>query len=161
MKRVLITGLSGTGKSTVIAELSVRGYKAVDADEPEWSQWLDLEEDETVEPGRDWVWQEDLMQRLLTIEDTELLFVSGCAMNQVKFYRYFDHVILLTVPSDVILNRLAARSNNDYGKHPDEAARVLRLKETIEPKLRSAANFEIDASAPLDHVVETVLRLTN
>ena len=33
VKRVLITGMSGTGKSSVVAELSARGYKAVDADE--------------------------------------------------------------------------------------------------------------------------------
>lgn len=33
MTRVLITGMSGTGKSTVIAELAARGYHVVDADE--------------------------------------------------------------------------------------------------------------------------------
>jgi dephospho-CoA kinase len=30
MKRVLITGMSGTGKSSVIQELSARGYQAHD-----------------------------------------------------------------------------------------------------------------------------------
>jgi predicted ATPase len=33
MKRVLLTGMSGTGKSTVIKELAARGYKAVDTDD--------------------------------------------------------------------------------------------------------------------------------
>ena len=33
MKRVLLTGMSGTGKSTVINELAARGYKAVDIDD--------------------------------------------------------------------------------------------------------------------------------
>jgi hypothetical protein len=33
MKRVLLTGMSGTGKSTVINELTARGYKAVDTDD--------------------------------------------------------------------------------------------------------------------------------
>ena len=32
MKRVLLTGVSGTGKSTFFAELACKGYKAVDAD---------------------------------------------------------------------------------------------------------------------------------
>jgi dephospho-CoA kinase len=32
MKRVLLTGMSGTGTSTVINELGARGYKAVDTD---------------------------------------------------------------------------------------------------------------------------------
>jgi dephospho-CoA kinase len=33
VKRVLITGMSGTGKSTVIAELAARGYNAADTDD--------------------------------------------------------------------------------------------------------------------------------
>jgi dephospho-CoA kinase len=30
MKRVLITGMSGTGKSAVVEELAARGYRALD-----------------------------------------------------------------------------------------------------------------------------------
>lgn len=41
MKRVLITGMSGTGKSAVIRELAARGFRAVDIDTPEWSHWVD------------------------------------------------------------------------------------------------------------------------
>ena len=33
MKRVLLTGMSGTGKSAVIRELAARGYKAIDGDD--------------------------------------------------------------------------------------------------------------------------------
>lgn len=37
MKRVLLTGMSGTGKSTVIRELAARGYRAIDAGDAGWS----------------------------------------------------------------------------------------------------------------------------
>jgi dephospho-CoA kinase len=37
MSRVLLTGMSGTGKSSVIAELKRRGFAAIDMDEPDWS----------------------------------------------------------------------------------------------------------------------------
>jgi hypothetical protein len=40
MKRVLLTGMSGTGKSTVINELAARGYKAVDTDDHGLSEWV-------------------------------------------------------------------------------------------------------------------------
>jgi predicted ATPase len=43
VKRVLLTGMSGTGKSTLIGELAARGYKAVDLDADEWSEWVDVE----------------------------------------------------------------------------------------------------------------------
>ncbi len=33
VKRVLVTGMSGTGKSNVVRELVARGYRAVDTDD--------------------------------------------------------------------------------------------------------------------------------
>jgi hypothetical protein len=37
MTRVLITGMSGTGKSTALVELARRGHQVVDADLSAWS----------------------------------------------------------------------------------------------------------------------------
>jgi dephospho-CoA kinase len=161
MKRVLLTGMSGTGKSTVINELAARGYKAVDADCDEYSEWAAVSDapGSPVEPDRDWVWREDRIQQLLSTEDAGVLFLSGCAPNMGKFLPQFDHVVLLSAPAEVIVARLGARTNNPYGKHPDEVARVLGLLETVEPLLRRAAGHEIDTSASLDEVVATVLRL--
>ena len=42
MKRILLTGMSGTGKSTLISELAARGYKAVDADCDAFSEWVEF-----------------------------------------------------------------------------------------------------------------------
>ena len=36
---VLVTGMSGTGKSTALVELARRGFRTVDTDEPGWSTW--------------------------------------------------------------------------------------------------------------------------
>jgi shikimate kinase len=162
VKRVLLTGMSGTGKSTVIDELAARGYRAIDLDSDEWSEWVAFTggpEESPVEPDRDWVWREDRVQSLLSTEDTGILFLSGCAMNMGKFCPQFDHIVLLSAPAAVIVERLATRTNNPYGKHPDEVARVLGLVQTIEPLLRKAAGHEVETSAPLDEVVATVLRL--
>jgi shikimate kinase len=156
--------MSGTGKSTVIDELAARGYQAVDVDSPEYSEWVEVPEGAVaagspVEPGRDWVWREDRVQELLSTEGCELLFLSGCAMNMGKFLPQFDHVILLSAPAHVIVERLATRTNNSYGKHPDEVVRVLSLIDSVEPLLRRAAGHEIDTSAGLDEVVANVLRI--
>jgi shikimate kinase len=156
--------MSGTGKSTVIGELAARGYKAVDADCDEFSEWVAVSGNSDtpgspVEPDRDWVWREDRVQELLSTEDADVLFLSGCAQNMRKFLPQFDHVVLLSAPAEVIVERLAKRTNNPYGKHPDEVARVLGLLTTVEPLLRRAAGHEIDTSACLDDVVASVLRL--
>ena len=104
-------------------------------------------------------WREEQIRRLLSTEDADVLFVSGTASNQGTFYRQFDHVVLLSAPRPVIVERLATRTNNPYGKHADELARVLGHIETVEPLLRRGATLEVDTSAPLDQVVETILRL--
>lgn len=161
MKRVLLTGMSGTGKSTVIAELAARGFKAVDADGDGLSETVRVAEDEPtgLDPGYDWVWREDRIRDLLASDDAEVLFLGGCSPNQGRFYPQFDHVILLSAPADAIVARLASRTTNPYGKRPEEVARTLALLRTVEPMLRDDADAEIDTSVPLNEVVATVLRL--
>ena len=84
VKRVLITGMSGTGKSTVIAELAARGYNAVDTDYGGLSEVVSVPHDQQTGLGRgqDWVWREDRIQAFLAAADTNLLFLAGCAPNQ-------------------------------------------------------------------------------
>jgi dephospho-CoA kinase len=164
VQRILVTGMSGTGKSTVIGELAARGYKATDVDSPEYSEWVEFAGDAGAlgSPdwgGRDWVWREDRIQDLLSTEDAAVLFVSGCAENMGKFLPQFDHVVLLSAPAEVIVERLGARTTNAYGKRQEEVARALDLIETVEPLLRRVASDEIDTGAPLDEVVAALLQI--
>jgi dephospho-CoA kinase len=149
VKRVLLTGMSGTGKSTVIQKLSELGYNAVDLDQPDWSEYN--------EEG-DWIWREDRVRKLLAEFDGDILFVSGCATNQVEFRSMFDHVILLSAPQDVIIERLRSRTNNPYGKRPEELAEVLGYMETVEPLLRRGADYEIVTTVPMEDLISSILR---
>jgi shikimate kinase len=109
MKRVLITGMSGTGKSSVIQELLARGYLAYDLDAPEWSEWIDADPSDVLTPtqGKDWVWREDRVRALLSEPQDGMLFISGCAENMKKFFQLIDAVILLSAPVQTIMERLA------------------------------------------------------
>src|SRR5215216_3937445 len=88
MPKVLVTGMSGTGKSTALADLARRGFEVVDTDEAPWSEWS--EED----GGR--VWRDDLIEELLSRDRRATLFVSGTVSNQGRFYSRFDAVVLLS-----------------------------------------------------------------
>jgi broad-specificity NMP kinase len=159
MKRVLLTGMSGTGKSALIRELAARGYAAVDLDDGAWSAWADAEGDPTgARPGEDWLWREDRVAALLDADGEGTLFVAGCAPNMGAFLGRFDHVVLLTAPVAVMLTRLATRADNPYGKRPEEVAAVLVNLREVEPRLRAAAGHEVDTDAPLAEVVARVLR---
>jgi len=152
--------MSGAGKSTVIKALAARGYKAVDADYNGLSELVSIpasSDRSGLGAEQDWIWREDRIADLLSTEDAELLFLSGTASNQVKFYGRFDHIVLLTAPASVMTERLVRRTNNPYGKEPNDLARALALKETVEPLLRRGADLEIDTSVPVDEVVERLL----
>lgn len=140
--------MSGTGKSTLIGELASRGYKAVDTDDGFSERG----------PDGDWVWREDRIRHLLATEDADMLFVSGCATNQGKFYPQFDLVVLLSAPAEVILARLAYRTTNPYGKTPAERTEVLENLRTVEPLLRRSAGLEVDTRMGLEAVVGRVLQ---
>ncbi|WP_205678745.1 AAA family ATPase [Aquisphaera insulae] len=158
MMRILLTGMSGTGKSSLIVALRGRGFRAVDMDEPGWSEYA---------PDGEWIWREDRVRALLAEDDGDAnadadgraLFVSGCAINQGSFYPSFDEIVLLSAPAAVIVERLASRTNNPYGKDPAELAATLHNLETVEPLLRRSATREIDASAPFEQVLRAVLGL--
>ncbi|WP_223285693.1 AAA family ATPase [Paenibacillus sp. PL91] len=148
MLRILVTGMSGTGKSTALEKLGERGHRVVDTDSDVWSRWVHFPDGST-----DWVWREEAIIELLTNHQEGKLFVAGCKSNQGKFYPFFDHVVLLSAPADVILARIAGRENNNYGKNPEERERILYHLAEVEPLLRATATTEVDASRPLDEVV--------
>lgn len=163
MKRVLITGMSGVGKSSVIARLAELGYKTVDTDAGDYHELVATEPQLRARLGGDkeWRWREDRITALLDDEDAEVLFVSGTSSNQSKFYPRFDRIVLLTAPDAVMAERMRTRTNNPYGKDPSEVARQLALKPVVEGWLRRAAHAVIDTSAPLDDVVAEIRRLVS
>lgn len=150
MRRVLLTGMSGSGKSTVVAELVARGHKAVDADDGYC---------EVLPDGRQ-RWREDAVERLLDTEDAPALFLAGCEENQVRFHPRFDVIVLLTAPLAMLVERLDSRSNNPFGRAPEERARFLDDVAEVEPMLRGVADHVVDTGAPVPDVVATVLRVS-
>jgi dephospho-CoA kinase len=156
MAKVLVTGMSGTGKSTALEILGERGHRVVGTDDDSWSEWVTLPDGSS-----DWIWRENAMNELLGRHTEENLFVAGCKSNQGKFYPQFDHIVLLSAPAEIILERIATRTNNHYGKSPEERALVLHHLEVVEPLLRAGATLEIDASAPIEEVVRQLEELAS
>ena len=103
------------------------------------------------------LWLEEPMTVLLSEAVDEHLFVSGCVANQVRFYDRFDAIALLAAPLDVILERIATREDNPYGKSPDERRQVVDDAMFVEPLLRRGASHVIDATRPIEDVVDALV----
>ena len=150
MKRVLVTGMSGSGKSSLLDELAARGYRTVDTDYGGYFETVDGER----------LWREDRISALLSREPDEpsdVLFVQGTTRNQVRFYPRFDHIVLLSAPAEVLAERLTTRITNPYGKDPAELAETLEYQRTVEPLLRAAATLEVVTTVPVAQVADIVL----
>ena len=145
MARVLITGMSGVGKSSLLQELARRGYHTVDTDYGDYHETVDGER----------LWREDRIAALLA-EDAPLI-VSGTTRNQVVFYPLFDHIVLLSAPAAVLVERLRTRTTNPYGKDPAQIAETLEYLDTVEPLLREAATLEVVTTIPVGRVADIVV----
>jgi dephospho-CoA kinase len=143
--------MSGTGKSTVLEELRRRGFPVVDTDEPGWTVWD--------EEDGGFVWREDRIAELLSADGGPTLYVSGTVSNQGRFYPYFDAVVLLSAPAEILLTRIERRTTNSYGKTADERELILRHLAEVEPLLRASCTHEIDTGRPLGEVVETLVEI--
>lgn len=64
--------------------------------------------------------------------------------------------MLLSAPAEVILERIDARTTNDYGKTSRERELILTHLATVEPLLRATATHELGASRPLAEVVDAL-----
>ena len=84
---------------------------------------------------------------------------EGAQENQVRFHPQFDHIILLSAPIQTMMQRLADRTGNPYGKTQGDLGRVLSDTRDIEPRLRRVADHEISTTMPISDVVQAILRI--
>ena len=150
-RRVLVTGMSGAGKSTVLSILASRGYRTVDLDGPGWSF-----EQEGPDGDLEQLWDEDRVAALLAEPATTPLVISGCAGNQGRFYDRLDAVLLLDVPEHVMLERIDGRTTTSFGRSPAERERILSDAAAVLPRLRLTSTAVIDATAPEGAVADAV-----
>jgi hypothetical protein len=143
---VLVTGMSGTGKSTALAELASRGHRVVDTDDPGWI--VEVQTPDGPEP----VWDLDRVGALLDRHRAGSLFVAGCVANQGGLYDRFDAVVLLSAPVEVLLDRVAERAN-PFGSMSDERAKIASDAARYEPALRAGVDQEIVTTVPVAEVV--------
>ncbi|RZT62347.1 ribosomal protein S18 acetylase RimI-like enzyme [Microcella alkaliphila] len=141
MARILITGMSGAGKSTLLAELARRDVTTVDTDYGGY----------TIENR---LWDVPKMDALLASHDN--LVVSGTVENQGAFYDRFGAVVLLSAPVDVLLDRVAARTNNTYGRTAEDRNDIRRYTAEVEPLLRRGTTHEFDGRRPVAALADEV-----
>jgi hypothetical protein len=155
-RNYLVEGLSGAGKSSVYEELIRRGYRAISTDRA----WKYLADPDNGLPGRPIhsLWDEQRAVSQLKNPEPEVLFVCGSSRNRDRFLPYFTKIFNLRIDDDTMRRRLEERTNNDFGKQHEELELMLRLNRS---DVKPAGAIDVDATQPLERVVDEVLRLAN
>lgn len=173
MPLIYITGISGSGKSTVMERLKNLGYEVHGIDEEGYADWVNRKTGQIDEfPHEDknldlhtwyaehyWVSSEPRIKQLAdeVTAAGKLVFLCGNAGSDHKVLDYFGKVIVLRVDNDTLRHRLATRTTNDYGKHEDELREVLAWHEGLYDKYQRAGATLVDATRSVDEVVGTIL----
>ncbi len=168
MSLVWVTGNSGVGKSTVCELLKSRGELAVDADWDGYNHWVDRTSGQVVvdppypaPPGWldrfGWKISRAAVEALAARTHDSTAFLCGSVENEDEVLDLFDLVICLVVDNETIRDRLLTRTNNAFGKHPEELAAALDCNDSTEATYRHLGATIIDGGKPAAEVADAVL----
>ena len=145
MRRILLTGMSGVGKSTVLEKLAAEGIQCIDLDDG----WMCKIRGER---------QIDMkaVQRFVQAHDQEPVVFAGCAVNQGDLNA--DYTILLTASPEIMRERIAGRKN-PFGKDEEAWQKIMKDKSEIEPILKARSNMVINTEQALDETVMQIKQL--
>ncbi|MGB4767750.1 MAG: AAA family ATPase [Candidatus Saccharimonas sp.] len=174
MSLIYITGVAGSGKSTVIEHLSKAGYETHGVDEEGFADWAHREtgdialypEDESNVDFHEWykqyswVLNEERIHQLLDQSNlaSKAVFLAGVADGEDSVRDLFSHVIYLSIDQVTIKKRIEERENNDFGKTPEEMADTLKWYRENDPRYKSDGSIVVDATQPVEQVVKDIVQ---
>jgi len=168
---VYVTGVSGAGKSAVCDELCRRGYDAHDIDRDGIAVWVDrasgaitptaaaAERSDQWLEEQEWRMDRARIEALAARGRDQLVFLFGAAANEPDLWPLFSTTIYLQVDDATLRDRLATRTSNDFGKSSHELETILAWNQIGPDVYRESGSELIDATQPLDQVVDEVLRI--
>jgi broad-specificity NMP kinase len=165
MAAYLITGSPGAGKTSIIEELQRRGYAAYNTDDmPEITRYYDLHTGKRMDSNPPapidfaryaWNWNIEALKKLLNSAD--IVFVGGITGNTIPNLNLFDRIFVPHPNLSELERRIITRTNNDFGKHPDELADILKEHDGSDEFWRSKGAVVINADRPIGEITDDIL----
>lgn len=168
MSLIYIKGTPGSGKSAIRRELEKRGFEAHDADDKDMGGPYNNANNERVEypywpPKPEWFDEHsyrliaEAIQALHDKARDKTIFLCGTASNEDELWHLFDTVLFLDIDEATLKNRIATRTDNDYGKTPHELELIMEKYRADIKKRDLPGVITIDATQPLDVVIQGIL----
>lgn len=174
MSLILVTGTAGSGKSTILNQLRIRGYVAYGTDEHLIAQWVNRQTGEVCVPPavfnlHDWYedhqWTFNLQNiaelRKTADKSNESIYVFGVADGLEAVAHNFSRIVLLAADEATLKRRIAERTDNDFGKAPPELEIILEWQKKHVAEYRKRGGTVIDTSHfPPEEIADMVIALS-
>jgi adenylate kinase family enzyme len=168
-KSILITGITGSGKSSLCSELRKRGYKAYDIENmhnlfnmvhKKTGKIADKYDKDNLEwvKQHDWICDKNKLQELVRKNAKGIVFYCGTASNLDELLFLFDKIFLLKVSPEILRERLNTRKSNDFGRTPEVQEWVLEWKDWWENHMHEKGAININANRDLQEVVNNIVK---
>lgn len=168
---IFITGTSTAGKSTMVRELTKRGYEAHDLEHNGISAWFhkekgtrDAEFGQVPDRSKEWAdaheWRVSI-DRVKSIAKEAIhkpVFLCGRGANEKDIVTLCDKVIWLKTDENTIRHRVNLPRDHTNGTKPHELAEAIEDNVRQEKEYGQLGATMIDTRRPLDEVVADVLR---
>ncbi len=171
-KKYLITGVTGSGKSSICWQLAFTGYEAHDIENingmfamyrkgtKEIFEDFDNSDPEKIK-NSEWLCDVNKLKELFARQEKEIAFYCGVASNMDDLIPLFDKAILLKASSEVLYKRLASRKGtDDMGATEESRQAVLGWKDWWENEMVEKGAIALSADGSLDEVVKAVIKTT-
>ena len=171
MKNILITGVPGSGKSTICSLLKNQGFNAIDGlSRNGLMHWVNktTQSFDQYKPdaGFEWLmnhiwkWDEEKLEELINKNSSSPIFICGVAPMERDILSYFDHIFLLQISKETMEKRLKERPGDyAFGKAIGEIEYILSWKEIFEKYFMDHGVEVIDETLPPERVLKRVLFL--
>jgi broad-specificity NMP kinase len=169
-KSILITGVSGSGKSAVCEELKKLGHNAydigylrdlcrvVDKKTGEISKDYDPRSLESVKKHK-FIRDKNLLQEFISKNSEGTVFYCGSASNIDDLLPLFDKIFMLEVSDNVLCERLASRTSNNFGRTPEIQAWILSWKKGWEDHMREKGAIVMDGNRSLREMADSITKM--
>lgn len=171
-KAILVTGVAGTGKSSVSFALRRLGYAAYDIEaipglfsimhkETGLPHTEHSNDDlELIKQG-DWICDTKKLKQMIEHEDHEVAFYCGIAGNIDDLWKLFDKSVVLNTSDEVLLQRLGTRKKGEFANTNDVQQWVLSGKAWFIEKCIDQGALAIKAEGSPEEVAERILAALN
>ena len=165
-KKILVVGLSGSGKTYISKNLKSLGIPAYDADEVDGlAGWFDKKGNKTTYPENaskewleqnDWLWDKEFLKNWLNENEEVILF--GVSSNWTDCLDLFDNLFCLSLNAEELRKRLSSEDReNSFGKTEEQQEQVIKNTESFVNYCKSYNAVIINASQDPKAILDFIL----